>query len=365
MPFMRQDTDTLDDPDEQAADEDGHPEERDHSAAAAAGRDLWITVQPSSRPGTSNSRRDPLDPVSPTSPASPVSPSSVAVGPSGRRRSLPCISSLTPTSPAGVPSPSQRRFSVSTAGSSSWASRQISAGSTSSAGGEGLTPRQPSAGLPKTADDDVKFDYLTLTQWFFEIDEDKSGTISRKEFMNLVRKYPTLRELLINSKRPARRAPSKEEEEERAPDSPKPGAFNASKLKQLMRVWAQSDIDGNGELDWEEFVALFRETGHLLEYADKGNPRDQLAATLWEQRLEKTGLDRATRAKLHHITCSNLSGHQRKSICIPLESGGPVDPKPPAQDTRPTYMRPRMSAFGAFDDASASGALPGVWAFGK
>jgi hypothetical protein len=54
----------------------------------------------------------------------------------------------------------------------------------------------------------------------------------------------------------------------------------ALEMRRILKFLKEIDEDGNGTLEWDEFVAFFRKAGYLLEYSEKDNPREKIADLL-------------------------------------------------------------------------------------
>lgn len=136
--------------------------------------------------------------------------------------------------------------------------------------------------------DATKWDRLTIWQWFSSIDEDRSGSISRQEWMCFLRDNPKFRAMLLNVDEAAcpdasssQASPSHLPTTARAGSSQLMTSMEVKEMRKLMSLWNELDTDNSGSLDFDEFVRLFQRTGHYLQYQDEAtNPREQLASVL-------------------------------------------------------------------------------------
>lgn len=164
----------------------------------------------------------------------------------------------------------------------------------------------------------ARFDKLTLTQWFKDMDKDGSGAVDKKEWLSFMRSNPQLKQFLL-----------------RGDASPPHGACSgdaarrmqedAREFKRLLQIWRDIDTDKNGTLEFEEFVDFFRQSGNLLEYALPDNPKERLATILGEMtdRSNRGGEDyfgesasvsEEVLEEFEHLTKSTLHGQRRRSL---------------------------------------------------
>lgn len=121
--------------------------------------------------------------------------------------------------------------------------------------------------------DAMKWDRLTIRQWFNSMDEDNNGNISKQEWLRFLRQNPKFRAMLLNM------------DESVCPDrfsmrSSQSLQLEAKEMKMVMRLWKELDVDKNGTLDFDEFITLFERTGHYVQYRTGANPREQMASIL-------------------------------------------------------------------------------------
>jgi Ca2+-binding EF-hand superfamily protein len=121
--------------------------------------------------------------------------------------------------------------------------------------------------------DTMRWDRLTIRQWFNIIDEAQNGVISKQEWMTCLRENPKFRAMLLNMN------------ESVCPDrfskrSSQKLQLEAKEMKKVMLLWNELDADKNGTLDFDRFITLFERTGHYFQFRDEANPRQQMASML-------------------------------------------------------------------------------------
>lgn len=124
--------------------------------------------------------------------------------------------------------------------------------------------------LPINKGNKILFDSCTIRQWFLEMDIEKTGHVEPREFMNFLRERPQLKNLMLEHARAEMKGAQQCTDRE----------FEALEMRRLKKFLKEMDEDGNGTLEWEEFVEFFRRTGYLLEYAHKDNPREKISELL-------------------------------------------------------------------------------------
>lgn len=143
-------------------------------------------------------------------------------------------------------------------------------------------PRKPSTapvGAMRDAFDQVRFDMTTLKQWFRQLDEDGSGAVSQREIVMQLRKRRDLLALMSASAGGIQaRSPGRKEATYSIPGAKGSVREEVYRIKALL---SELDEDGNGYLEWPEFVAFFRRSGMLLEYVtETSRNRTSLCATI-------------------------------------------------------------------------------------
>eukprot|EP00927_Polykrikos_kofoidii_P074615 TRINITY_DN7063_c0_g1_i1.p1 TRINITY_DN7063_c0_g1~~TRINITY_DN7063_c0_g1_i1.p1 ORF type:complete len:359 (-),score=50.58 TRINITY_DN7063_c0_g1_i1:93-1169(-) len=122
----------------------------------------------------------------------------------------------------------------------------------------------------------TKFNMRTLQRWFRDIDRDCSGQITQREFIVALRNRPqTLKmfenihsiEAGQNDRASAAENPNSRTADELSISSRRAAADLArEKIYRIKDMLNDIDTDGNGSMEWDEFVDFFRRAGLLLEY---------------------------------------------------------------------------------------------------
>merc|ERR1711904_300180 len=85
--------------------------------------------------------------------------------------------------------------------------------------------------------------------------------------------------------------------------------------RRLGELWIEIDTNGNGTLEWDEFLEFFRKTGRLLVYETKDNPRDRLAGMLQEMHEQQGDLaSEADRNAFEELAKNYLDLGRRRSL---------------------------------------------------
>lgn len=176
------------------------------------------------------------------------------------------------------------------------------------------------------------FDIFTIRQWFMEMDSNRSGSVTKQEFIHFLRNRPRLRRLFIDAGKQRRQ--QYKGDATQITDS----QAEALEMRRLLKLLKEIDEDGNGTLEFEEFLDFWRVSGFLLEYETPSNPREQIAAVLG-QIQEGQGNDETDSPNLKSTVASlckrHLSSfHHRKSLDLINATG---EPQPGGESLRVAY----------------------------
>jgi len=80
------------------------------------------------------------------------------------------------------------------------------------------------------------------------------------------------------------------------------GRAVATELKQVIRIFKDIDFDKDNKLDFEEFVELFRRTGHLIELKSEANPRHKILCLLGGISQDTKGVSNSMAGQLVDLT---------------------------------------------------------------
>jgi len=164
----------------------------------------------------------------------------------------------------------------------------------------------------------ARFDKLTLTQWFKDMDKDGNGSVDKKEWLGFMRSNPQLRQFLLRGDALPQQGACPTDAAQRMQD-------DAREFRRLLQIWRDIDTDKNGTLEFEEFVDFFRQSGNLLEYALPDNPKERLATILVEMTDrsnrgsedhlgESVAVSEEVLEEFEHLTRSTLHGQRRRSL---------------------------------------------------
>jgi len=158
--------------------------------------------------------------------------------------------------------------------------------------GKKLSPRSAKESESATNDEDDAiqrqsynskplFDVFTIRKWFNEMDTDGNNLIGRNEWLRWLRQNPKFIHFWIYGRFDG--DPGVVTGKDRfSVESQKQLADQAKEIKRLMQIWRDLDKNGNGLLSWEQFLQVWRKSGHLLELQTEGNPRESMAEFLQE-----------------------------------------------------------------------------------
>eukprot|EP00747_Dinoflagellata_sp_TGD_P211211 gnl/TRDRNA2_/TRDRNA2_84410_c0_seq3.p1 gnl/TRDRNA2_/TRDRNA2_84410_c0~~gnl/TRDRNA2_/TRDRNA2_84410_c0_seq3.p1 ORF type:complete len:304 (+),score=41.40 gnl/TRDRNA2_/TRDRNA2_84410_c0_seq3:64-912(+) len=232
-----------------------------------------------------------------------------------------------------------------------------------------LPPIQPTVQSPDSQPL-PKFDTLTLREWFNKMDEDRTGSITKPRWLEFLRRNPEFRTIILGRgmTKLITKVSFKNLHEE------------ARQLRQEKRhlghLWTELDTDGNGTLEWDEFLEFFSKTGRLLVYETKDNPRDRLAGMLQEMHEQQNDLaSEAERNEFNDLSKKYLDLGRRRSLGAAVEEAksrsrsdsnsstcststkGSFSPMPPCR-SRPEGLAPRRRQHLISDDVRLAVELP-------
>jgi hypothetical protein len=153
------------------------------------------------------------------------------------------------------------------------------------------------------------FDVCTIRTWFMEMDIERSGHVTKQGFMQFIRNRPQLRSLFIKAG------------QERHKNGGGGGHHEitgkeaeALEIRRLLKLLKEIDADGNGTLEWEEFLDFWRVAGFLLEYETKNNPREQIAEVLGQihDTMQNGDSDERLSGHLSQLAKEHLSSQSRR-----------------------------------------------------
>lgn len=171
----------------------------------------------------------------------------------------------------------------------------------------GLRDSEDPQGQQHRASEVAKWDRLSLRQWFNKIDKDRSGSISKQEWFNFIRRNPKFRQTLLN-------LTGEPVADRFSTASLQRGRAEATEIKRLMKTIKALDVDNSGTLDFEEFLEVFRRTGHLIEYRSETNPREEMASILGDIQDGKDAVGNGAVHQLVSLARDNLTGKQSRDV---------------------------------------------------
>jgi len=161
----------------------------------------------------------------------------------------------------------------------------------------------------ETETKDMRFDLCTILFWFDSIDTDRSGKISKQEWMQFLRSNPHIDAALLHGKVGARHRCNKDSLEGFLQ-----GREQAAQLKRRMRILRELDTNGDGVLGWEEFVDFFRRSGNLLELSP-ASPKYRIYELVQTMREAPDNVTENDKLELRNLIAKHLSASQRSSLC--------------------------------------------------
>lgn len=115
----------------------------------------------------------------------------------------------------------------------------------------------------------VKFNIQTLRKWFWEMDEQRTGSITQRVFIAKLRQRKDLHAMFasINAQWQENQDNGKDLGDSKNSDEPLAAGDQArAEHRRIKQILKEIDSDGSGSMEWEEFVEFFRRAGVLLEY---------------------------------------------------------------------------------------------------
>lgn len=164
-------------------------------------------------------------------------------------------------------------------------------------------------GTPKK--NKMQFDLLTIRRWFDDMDEDSSGTVSKKEWVDFLRKNQSVKQFLLFGRF---ENPVLQSRDRFSAERVQKQREEAKHMRKLFIMWKDLDADDSGNLEFTEFVELFRRSGNLLEYHREDNPRVRLANTITQLRNDAESVDRAALEEFEQVCAANLESAMRRTM---------------------------------------------------
>jgi len=143
-----------------------------------------------------------------------------------------------------------------------------------------------------------------------ECDADGSGEIDKDEFLAYFQSQPHLR--VIIAEQGVKHCASSADQASGNSVKTDPRLAYAIEMKRMLKVLRKLDVDGNGTLDYNEFLDFFRQAGYLIEYA-QANPRDELQDIM--AKLQDVGDEKEENklvAELEYLGKKTLNIQQRR-----------------------------------------------------
>jgi len=166
--------------------------------------------------------------------------------------------------------------------------------------------RNSTGGEPIGNGQKALYDILTIRQWFNGMDEQRNGHVTKKEWLEFMRRNPQFKSMVLCGGVETRLTDRFSEESVQALKD------QAKEMRRLLKIWREIDKDANGTLEWEEFIEFFRRSGNLLEYETVDNPKERLAhivTEIHEGRAEGDKLD-----EFLDLAKGHLQGERRLSF---------------------------------------------------
>lgn len=186
----------------------------------------------------------------------------------------------------------------------------------------------PSQGLPQASSEAsvevVRYDILTLRQWFNSMDIDHDGHITKQEWFSFLSGNIRLRHILLHREA----EPPNFIKDRFSAETVQMLQEEAKELKKLTRIMRELDANKNGMLEFDEFVDLFRRSGHLMQYRLDSNPRIQMAGLLGGMHNDLDNISEVVAEEFEHLAKWNLQGERRRVMELHLLQQ--VDPTSPA-----------------------------------
>eukprot|EP00746_Dinoflagellata_sp_MGD_P003335 gnl/MRDRNA2_/MRDRNA2_106481_c0_seq1.p1 gnl/MRDRNA2_/MRDRNA2_106481_c0~~gnl/MRDRNA2_/MRDRNA2_106481_c0_seq1.p1 ORF type:complete len:291 (-),score=41.93 gnl/MRDRNA2_/MRDRNA2_106481_c0_seq1:228-1100(-) len=204
----------------------------------------------------------------------------------------------------------------------------------------------------------ICFDTFTLRRWFMEMDINGNGFVGKAEFIPFLRSRPELKKLMLSHSAPKHPTGNTRTSDREAA---------ALEIRRILKFLKELDYDGNGSIDWEEFVEFFKKCGYLLEYSSEKNPRAKMAnlmSQINDQQVRGDEVDEKLMNEFHHLTHHHLPQSVRRwskefvgtpsnepqqlprrasDSQVPLATNSADEINPPSK-TQPVVPHRRMSA---------------------
>lgn len=161
-------------------------------------------------------------------------------------------------------------------------------------------------GMPKP-----RFDILTLRQWFNVMDTDHNGHVSKMEWYEFLRNNPKLKYFILHGNV---QMPPPGYRDRATDETAQIQRAETKEMRRLVKIWREIDADGNGTLEWDEFIEFFRRNGNLLEYETQDHPKARLTNILCEMHDKPDNVNEATLEEFERLTKANVHGNRRRSL---------------------------------------------------
>lgn len=166
-----------------------------------------------------------------------------------------------------------------------------------------------------------RYDALTLRQWFTVMDTSRSGHVAKQDFFQFINANKSLKLLILHGGTDCNPGSPFDRFSEQGVQKLKE---EAREMRQLLRIWKEIDEDGNGTLEWDEFLEFFKRTGHLLEYQDSQHPRARLSQILGTMHEEESSVDANTFEEFEKLAKNHTQGQRRRSLEVAALNFKPV-----------------------------------------
>lgn len=161
-----------------------------------------------------------------------------------------------------------------------------------------------------------RFDVLTLREWFNEMDSDHSGHVTKVKWLDFLRANPSVKSIILAGS-------GAEQDGSGLPKAMSNESAKRTQVRQLrflQKIWKDIDEDGNGTLEWEEFIEFFRKLGFLFQYADPNNPKDRLAEMLKDLHENAESMSEDRFDEFHHLKGKHLHAEKRRVLEVAAAS---------------------------------------------
>jgi hypothetical protein len=148
-----------------------------------------------------------------------------------------------------------------------------------------------------------------------EMDTEQNGHVTKQGFMQFLRYRPEFRRLLVHAGQDTHKDKLNAGAGKGYKESIGPKEAEAIEMRRVLKLLREIDEDGNGCMEFEEFIAFWRKSGFLLEYESKSNPRDQIADVLGqihEDKIDGRNTDDKLSGHLSSLAKKHLSTESRR-----------------------------------------------------